>query len=48
MLVPLKRSGMPASAKAYGEEKATAIVAGLKQAYPEKKIQTLSCAPAAS
>ena len=29
-------------AKAYGEEKATAIVAGLKQAYPEKKIQTLS------
>lgn len=29
-------------AKAYGEEKATAIVATLKKAYPEKKIQTLS------
>jgi para-nitrobenzyl esterase len=28
--------------KAYGEEKATAIVAALKKAYPEKKIQTLS------
>jgi para-nitrobenzyl esterase len=29
-------------AKAYNEEKATAIVSSLKQAYPEKKIQTLS------
>jgi len=29
-------------AKTYGEEKATAIVATLKKAYPEKKIQTLS------
>jgi para-nitrobenzyl esterase len=28
--------------KAYGEEKATAIVAALKKAYPQKKIQTLS------
>ena len=28
-------------AKAYGEEKATAIVAALKKAYPQKKIQTL-------
>jgi para-nitrobenzyl esterase len=29
-------------AKAYGEEKATAIIAALKKAYPHKKIQTLS------
>ena len=29
-------------AKAYGDEKATAIVAALKKAYPQKKIQTLS------
>ncbi|UWZ84150.1 carboxylesterase/lipase family protein [Occallatibacter riparius] len=29
-------------AKAYGEDKAAAIVAGLKKAYPKKKIQTLS------
>lgn len=29
-------------AKAYGEEKATAIVATLKKAYPQKHIQTLS------
>ena len=29
-------------AKAYGDEKATAIVAALKKAYPKKKIQTLS------
>ena len=29
-------------AKAYGEEKATAIVSALKKAYPQKKIQTLS------
>jgi para-nitrobenzyl esterase len=29
-------------AKAYGDEKATAIVASLKKAYPQKKIQTLS------
>ena len=29
-------------AKTYGEEKATAIVAALKKAYPRKKIQTLS------
>ena len=29
-------------AKAYGEEKATAIVTALKKAYPRKKIQTLS------
>lgn len=29
-------------AKAYGDEKATAIVATLKKAYPQKKIQTLS------
>ena len=29
-------------AKTYGEEKATAIIAALKKAYPEKKIQTLS------
>jgi para-nitrobenzyl esterase len=29
-------------AKAYGDEKATAIIATLKKAYPEKKIQTLS------
>ena len=29
-------------AKTYGEEKATAIVAALKKAYPQKKIQTLS------
>ena len=29
-------------AKTYGEEKATAIVAALKKAYPHKKIQTLS------
>jgi para-nitrobenzyl esterase len=28
--------------KAYGEEKATAIIAVLKKAYPQKKIQTLS------
>jgi len=28
--------------KAYGDEKATAIMAALKKAYPEKKIQTLS------
>ena len=28
--------------KTYGEEKATAIVAALKKAYPQKKIQTLS------
>ena len=29
-------------AKTYGEEKATAIIATLKKAYPEKRIQTLS------
>src|SRR5690242_14738665 len=29
-------------AKAYGEEKATAIIAALKSAYPKKKIRTLS------
>jgi len=29
-------------AKAYGNEKATAIIATLKKAYPQKKIQTLS------
>jgi para-nitrobenzyl esterase len=29
-------------AKAYGEEKATAIVAALRKAYPQKKIRTLS------
>jgi para-nitrobenzyl esterase len=29
-------------AKAYGNEKATAIIAALKKAYPRKKIQTLS------
>ncbi len=29
-------------AKAYGDEKATAIIAALKKAYPQKKIQTLS------
>jgi para-nitrobenzyl esterase len=29
-------------AKAYGEEKAAAIIATLKKAYPQKKIQTLS------
>ena len=29
-------------AKTYGEEKATAVVAALKKAYPAKKIQTLS------
>jgi para-nitrobenzyl esterase len=29
-------------AKAYNEEKATAIIAALKKAYPQKKIQTLS------
>ena len=29
-------------AKAYDDEKATAIVAALKKAYPQKKIQTLS------
>jgi len=29
-------------AKAYGEEKATAIVTALKKAYPQKKIRTLS------
>ena len=29
-------------AKPYGDEKATAIVAALKKAYPQKKIQTLS------
>ena len=29
-------------AKAYGDERATAIIATLKKAYPEKKIQTLS------
>lgn len=29
-------------AKAYGEEKATAIAAALKKAYPQKKIRTLS------
>jgi para-nitrobenzyl esterase len=29
-------------AKTYGEDKATAIVAALKKAYPQKKIQTLS------
>src|SRR6201996_69641 len=29
-------------AKAYGDQKATAIVAALKKAYPQKKIQTLS------
>ena len=29
-------------AKAYGEEKATAIVSGLKKAYPKKSIRTLS------
>jgi para-nitrobenzyl esterase len=29
-------------AKTYGEEKATAIVAALKKAYPDKKTQTLS------
>ncbi len=28
--------------KAYGEEKATVIIAALKKAYPQKKIQTLS------
>jgi para-nitrobenzyl esterase len=28
--------------KAYGEEKAVAIIAALKKAYPQKKIQTLS------
>jgi len=28
--------------KMYGAEKATAIVAALKKAYPQKKIQTLS------
>jgi para-nitrobenzyl esterase len=28
--------------KAYGEDKATAIIASLKKAYPEKKIRTLS------
>ncbi len=29
-------------AKAYGDDKATAIIAALKKAYPQKKIQTLS------
>jgi para-nitrobenzyl esterase len=29
-------------ANAYGDQKATAIIAALKKAYPEKKIQTLS------
>jgi para-nitrobenzyl esterase len=29
-------------AKTYGDEKATAIIAALKKAYPQKKIQTLS------
>ncbi len=29
-------------AKAYGEEKATALIAALKKAYPQKKVQTLS------
>jgi para-nitrobenzyl esterase len=29
-------------AKAYGDERATAIIAALKKAYPQKKIQTLS------
>lgn len=29
-------------AKAYGDEKATAIIAALKKTYPQKKIQTLS------
>ena len=29
-------------AKAYGDEKATALIAALKKAYPQKKIQTLS------
>jgi para-nitrobenzyl esterase len=29
-------------AKTYGEEKASAIIAALKKAYPDKKIQTLS------
>ncbi len=29
-------------AKAYGDEKATAVIAALKKAYPQKKIQTLS------
>jgi len=28
--------------KAYGDEKATAVIAALKKAYPQKKIQTLS------
>ena len=28
--------------KAYGDEKATAIVAALKKAYPQKQIRTLS------
>ena len=33
---------MQTLAKAYGEEKATAIIAAMKKAHPEKSIRTLS------
>jgi para-nitrobenzyl esterase len=39
---PTEQEWHASLAKAYGEEKATAIVTALKKAYPEKKIQTLS------
>ena len=39
---PTEREWHANLAKTYGEEKATAIIAALKKAYPEKKIQTLS------
>jgi len=39
---PTEEEWRASLAKAYGEEKATAIVTALKKAYPQKKIQTLS------
>jgi para-nitrobenzyl esterase len=39
---PTEEEWRTSLSKAYGDEKATAIVAALKRAYPQKKIQTLS------
>jgi para-nitrobenzyl esterase len=39
---PTEEEWRASLSKAYGNEKATAIIAALKKAYPQKKIQTLS------
>jgi para-nitrobenzyl esterase len=39
---PTEEEWRASLSKAYGDEKATAIIAALKKAYPQKKIQTLS------